>query len=204
MKSYLSELSLVGKGGHTDLRYATPSPSSPPACERSSPFFLKTKLEPISKPLATASMIPTTYELKIEFKLATEVPHSGNRAYLEVRADFKGCTCSSRWCFPRCNHYWARGHWMGKMIGREFNVEAWGASKLRIFTRKFTIKRNFSAVCENRQADWQHCTALWRSRVAIYHNASVLWLLSTQYSIVKRSVYLVQASKLDSWPPLVH
>ena len=54
----------MAKSGLTDLRYATPSPNSPPACERSSPFFLKTKLEPISKPLDTANTIPTICELR--------------------------------------------------------------------------------------------------------------------------------------------
>lgn len=46
-----------------DLRYATPSPATAPACERRSPFFFNTKLEPISRPLHTASMIPTTLRL---------------------------------------------------------------------------------------------------------------------------------------------
>ena len=36
------------------MRYATPSPATPPACERSKPFFLKTKLVPMSTPLVTA------------------------------------------------------------------------------------------------------------------------------------------------------
>jgi hypothetical protein len=43
----------------TDLRYATPSPAVWPACERRRPFFLKTKLEPIRRPLVTARIIPT-------------------------------------------------------------------------------------------------------------------------------------------------
>lgn len=47
-----------------DLRYATPSPAACPACERIKPFFLKTKLEPINKPLVTASIIPTTLRLE--------------------------------------------------------------------------------------------------------------------------------------------
>jgi hypothetical protein len=45
----------------TDLRYATPSPAACPACERNKPFFLKTKLEPIKRPLNTASIIPMTW-----------------------------------------------------------------------------------------------------------------------------------------------
>jgi len=47
-----------------DFKYPTPSPSSPPACERNKPFFLKTKLEPIKRPLATASIIPTIFKLE--------------------------------------------------------------------------------------------------------------------------------------------
>lgn len=55
----------------TDLRYATPSPAACPACERNRPFFLKTKLEPINKPLATASIIPTIWvnELRLSSKI---------------------------------------------------------------------------------------------------------------------------------------
>jgi hypothetical protein len=44
----------------TDLRYATPSPAVLPACALNNPFFLKTKLVPIRKPLAIARIIPTT------------------------------------------------------------------------------------------------------------------------------------------------
>ena len=48
----------------TDLRYATPSPATPPACERSKPFFLNTKLEPMSRPLQMARTMPTTCGVK--------------------------------------------------------------------------------------------------------------------------------------------
>lgn len=40
-----------------DLRYATPSPAA--ACERRRPFFLKTKLLPMSTPETIARIIPT-------------------------------------------------------------------------------------------------------------------------------------------------
>jgi len=43
----------------TDLRYATPSPAVWPACERKRPFFLKTKLEPMRRPLVIARTMPT-------------------------------------------------------------------------------------------------------------------------------------------------
>lgn len=43
-----------------DLRYATPCPASPGVCERRRPFFLNTKLEPMSTPETMASIMPTT------------------------------------------------------------------------------------------------------------------------------------------------
>jgi hypothetical protein len=45
----------------TDFRYATPSPAVCPACERSKPFFLRTKLDPMRTPLTMARMMPTIW-----------------------------------------------------------------------------------------------------------------------------------------------
>lgn len=47
------------------MRYATPCPATLPACERNRPFFLKTKLDPMRKPLTTARIIPTTLRLEL-------------------------------------------------------------------------------------------------------------------------------------------
>lgn len=54
------EHSLVIPVHHSGLfRYPTPSPTTPPFWDCSSPFFLKTKLVPMSTPDAIARMMPT-------------------------------------------------------------------------------------------------------------------------------------------------
>jgi hypothetical protein len=67
-----------------DLRYATPSPNSPAPCERSSPFFLKTKLEPINKPLDTANTIPTILRLEPTERVLAELEVALALAVVEV------------------------------------------------------------------------------------------------------------------------
>lgn len=49
------------------MRYATPSPAGPPACERSKPFFLNTKEDPMSTPLTMARTMPTILRLEFDW-----------------------------------------------------------------------------------------------------------------------------------------
>lgn len=51
------------------MRQATPSPATWPFCERRRPFFLKTKLEPMRRPLEMAKRIPTIWRRREEGEL---------------------------------------------------------------------------------------------------------------------------------------